>query len=174
MLRTAKTSELDAETLERLRRLNEDAHGHPFVEDWEHALGGTHFIIEHDGELLSHGSVVERILETRGVQLRTGYVEAVATAPAAQRHGLASRIMQAVTKHVVAEYDFGALSTGQRNFYERFGWERWLGPTNVRTEQGLQRTADEDGGILFLRTPRTPRLDLNEPISCDWRAGDVW
>ncbi|MBI4485997.1 MAG: hypothetical protein HY655_08310 [Acidobacteria bacterium] len=29
-------------------------------------------------------------------------------------------------------------------------------------------------GIMILRTPRTPDLDLHGLIACDWRPGDVW
>jgi len=38
----------------------------------------------------------------------------------------------------------------------------------------IVRTPDEDGGILILRTLRTPSLDLDDSIVCDWRSGDVW
>jgi hypothetical protein len=44
----------------------------------------------------------------------------------------------------------------------------------VRTADGDQRTEDDEGYLLVLRTPRTPPLDLVAAISCDWRPGDVW
>ncbi|HEY8635733.1 MAG TPA: GNAT family N-acetyltransferase, partial [Candidatus Limnocylindrales bacterium] len=50
-------------------------------DDWKHSLGGTHFVLELDGEIVAHASVVERELHVGGKPLRTGYVEAVATAP---------------------------------------------------------------------------------------------
>jgi len=53
-------------------------------------------------------------------------------------------------------------------------WERWRGPTFVRTADGETRTEGEDDGIMILRTPRTPALALTEALSCEWRAGDVW
>ena len=58
--------------------------------------------------------------------------------------------------------------------YARLGWERWRGPTFVRTAGGLVRTEDEDAGIMILRTPRTPALTRTESLSCEWRAGDAW
>jgi hypothetical protein len=61
----------------------------------------------------------------------------------------------------------GALSTGTHVFYERFGWQRWRGPTFVDGLRGRERTADEDGGVMVLRTPRSPRLDLDGAIVCD-------
>ena len=40
--------------------------------------------------------------------------------------------------------------------------------------KGLERTAEEDGSVLVLRTPATEGLDLTGPLVGDWRAGDVW
>ena len=58
--------------------------------------------------------------------------------------------------------------------YARVGWERWRGPTYVRTDGGPVRTEEEDDGIMILRTPRTPALAGTETLSCEWRAGDAW
>jgi aminoglycoside 2'-N-acetyltransferase I len=56
-------------------------------DDWQHALGGTHVVLDVDGEILAHASVVERRLQIGELGLRTGYVEAVATSPARQGEG---------------------------------------------------------------------------------------
>ena len=33
----------------------------------------------------------------------------------------------------------------------------------------------EEDGLVMACTPTTPSdLDLDAPISCDWRPGDVW
>ena len=48
------------------------------------------------------------------------------------------------------------------------------GPTSVHTDAGLLRTPEEDGLVFVRLTPTSPELDLSEPISCDWRPGDVW
>ena len=61
VLRLALTADLDDAILRRLRALVDDAFEGGFTdEDWEHALGGTHAIIEADGVLMAHGSLVER------------------------------------------------------------------------------------------------------------------
>jgi len=106
--------------------------------------------------------------------LRTGYVEAVATAPDRQGRGLGSRILTEVAADIRARFELGALGTARHTFYERLGWLRWRGPSAVRGPMGERRTPDEDGYILVLPTPSSPPLDLDAPISCDWRAGDVW
>jgi aminoglycoside 2'-N-acetyltransferase I len=142
-------------------------------EDWDHAVGGLHFLLEVDGAIVAHASVVERELHTGGHRLATGYVEAVATLPSHQQRGHASAVMREVGEHIDGTFQLGALG-GDPGFYERLGWAVWPGPTFVRTGAGLVRTAEEDGSVLVRLTPSTPQLDLSAPISCDWRPGDVW
>lgn len=142
-------------------------------EDWDHAVGGLHFLLEQDGATVAHASVVERKLHTGGHRLATGYVEAVATWPSHQRRGHASVVMREVAGYIDRTFPLGALG-GDPGFYERLGWVVWRGPTFVRTPAGLVRTAEEDGNVLVRVTPSTPQLDLSAPISCDWRPGDVW
>jgi aminoglycoside 2'-N-acetyltransferase I len=148
--------------------------GHFDPEDEEHAYGGVHFLVEEDGQILAHASVVARELHTGDHALNTGYVEAVATWPAYQRRGYASALMRAVGEHLDDRYDLGGLSIGVEGFYERFGWRYWEGPTYCRTPDGLVRTADEDGVVMVRSTPRTPEIDITAPISCNLRSGDVW
>jgi aminoglycoside 2'-N-acetyltransferase I len=147
----------------------------PFSEDdWEHSIGGTHFVLDVDGEIVAHASVVQREIHIDGRPLRTGYVEAVATAPDRQGRGLGSIVMGDASGYIREHFELGALGTGRHNFYERLGWLRWKGPTAVRTPGGTHPTPDEDGDILVLPTPSSPRLDLAASISCEWRPGDVW
>jgi aminoglycoside 2'-N-acetyltransferase I len=169
-----RTLDISPDMLAKIKQLNEQAHGEEFVEDWEHAIGGTHFFFEEGGEPISHASVVERLIQAGGHLLRTGYVEAVATRPDRQGSGLGTKIMQAVVVHIRIGYELGALCTGEHDFYGRLGWETWRGPTFVRTDDVAMRTEDEDGNVMILRTAATPELNLEDPISCDWRSGDVW
>jgi aminoglycoside 2'-N-acetyltransferase I len=142
--------------------------------DWEHALGGAHFLLDLDGEIVAYASVAERRLEIDGRGLRTGYVEAVATAVTRQRQGFGSLLMREVNAYIRDRFELGALGTGEHAFYKRLGWVTWRGPTSVRAPEGSRRTPDEDGYILVLATPASPPLDLAAPISCDWRLGDAW
>jgi aminoglycoside 2'-N-acetyltransferase I len=71
-------------------------------------------------------------------------------------------------------YELGALSTPVPDFYTKLGWELWRGPTAVRSSEGVERTPDDDGGIMVLRTPSSPQLNLDDQIVCEWREGDVW
>ena len=178
VVRRVATDELSSTELTRLRALFRAAWAddpEAFTEDdWEHALGGVHFLVEEGGEILAHASVVERELHADGHPLTTGYVEAVATSPSHQRRGHGSAVMREVGEHVDESFPLGALDTGLAAFYERLGWVRWQGPTFVRTHAGLVRTAEDDGNVFVRLTPTTPQLDLSAPISCEWRAGDVW
>lgn len=143
--------------------------------DWGSALGGTHVFLEVGGAIVSHASVVGRILESGEHPMRTGYVEAVATRPEQQGNGYATEVMGAVARILDERYELGALDTSLTSFYGRLGWEVWRGRTTVRTDRGMIGTPEEDGLVMVRRTPTTPSdLDLDAPISCDWRPGDVW
>jgi len=178
-IRRAATDELRSPDLAAIRALMDVAFGDDPDErfgdaDWAHALGGTHVLAELDGEVVAHASVVTRELHLAGRAVRTGYVEAVATAPAMQGHGIGTLVMREIGEHIWSSYELGALGTGAFRFYERLGWQRWRGPSSVRTAAGDRPTPDDDGYIMVLPTPSSPQLHLGDPISCDWRPGDVW
>jgi aminoglycoside 2'-N-acetyltransferase I len=143
-------------------------------DDWDHALGGVHFVLDLDGEIVTHASVVEREIHVGGRPLRTGYVEAVATAPDHDGAGFGSLVISDVTSYIRDGFELGALGTGRLHFYERLGWMAWAGPSSVRTPDGTRRTPDDDGYIMVLETPSSPPLDRTATISCEWRPGDVW
>ena len=143
-------------------------------EDWAHMLPAVHFLLKAEGEIVSHAAVVERELHTGGHRLSTGYVENMATRPELQGRGSGTRLLRAVNRHIAAVYQLGALDTSRPAFYERHGWRVWRGPICVRTERGEVRTPEEDGAVMVLATPTSPPLDLDAPISCEWRPGDVW
>jgi aminoglycoside 2'-N-acetyltransferase I len=143
-------------------------------DDWQHAIGGVHFVLDIDGILVTHASVVEREIHVGGRPLRTGYVEAVATTPERDGAGFGSIVMADVTTFIRARYELGMLGTGRHHFYERLGWRVWAGPAFVRMPGGDDRTPDEEGDLLVLRTPSTPAIDEHARISCEWRPGDVW
>jgi aminoglycoside 2'-N-acetyltransferase I len=178
-VRRAPTEELTTSEIEAIRELLVAAFGsdeeEAFTEaDWEHAIGGVHFVLERDGRIVAHASVVERRLHVNARALRTGYVEAVATAPDRQGAGFGSLVMAEVNAYIRDGFELGALGTGRQTFYERLGWRIWTGPTAVRTTGGVRPTPDEDGYIMVLTTPTTPPLDRHATIMCEWRPGDVW
>jgi aminoglycoside 2'-N-acetyltransferase I len=180
ILRVA-TADLNADEIARIREVlwaafAVDEHGGFEEDDWDHALGGFHFVAtDDDGTIVGHAAVVERDIRVSGTPVRTGYVEAVATDPAHQRRGFGTQLMRDVDQHIAAGFELGMLGTGSQSFYERLGWRVWQGPSSVRTRTGDKPTPDEDGYLMYLNTPATPPgLDESAPISCEWRSGDVW
>jgi aminoglycoside 2'-N-acetyltransferase I len=177
-VRRIATDQLSPDEVAQIRDLLWAAFGtgdEGFTEnDWQHALGGQHFILEVDGAIASHASVVERELHIAEQPIRTGYVEAVGTVPGRQRRGYGSAVIAEVTEYIRATFDLGALGTGEHAFYERLGWQTWRGPSFVRTPGGPQPTVAEDGFILVLLTPTSPVVDFAASISCDQRTGDDW
>ena len=149
--------------------------------DFDHALGGTHVWSEAAQGLVAPASVVPRWLCTPRLSLQTGYVEAVATRDDARRRGLGSAVMRAVADILESDFEVGALSSSKHRFYAELGWASWTGPIFCAARNhdltdcaAWVRTPDEDGGIMILRVPGTPELDLTAPLACDWRPGDVW
>ena len=117
-LRRVPTDALTTDEVRAIRALMDTAFGtgeEAFADDdWTHALGGTHFVLDLEGEIVSHASVVERTLEIDGRPLRTGNVEAVATAPGLQGRGHGTQVMEAATDHIRSTFELGALGTGEQ------------------------------------------------------------
>ena len=87
----------------------------------------------------------------------------------------ADEVVGQVRPQVGERHTFAALSTSATAFYGRLGWERWRGPTYVRRGDGsLERTEDEDDGIMVLRFGPSGEVDLTSPICCEDRPGDAW
>jgi aminoglycoside 2'-N-acetyltransferase I len=174
-LTTADLTEAEIAAVRAILRNAFAGDGEGFTdEDWAHALGGIHFLLEQDGAIVAHAYVVERELHAGTQPIRAGYVEAVATRPDAQRLGHGTRLMQDVNDHIRVTFELGALSAASPAFYARLGWEPWPGPTAVRTATGEARTPDDDGGVFILTTPSSPPLDRHAVLSCPLRSGDVW
>jgi aminoglycoside 2'-N-acetyltransferase I len=175
-VRAVASAELRAEEVSGLRALFDAAfHDDPLTaEDWHHAFGGIHFLVEDGGGIASHASVIARTIWTNGHRLATGYVEAVATAPSHRRSGLATATLSAATEFIDGTYRLGALATGIPGFYERLGWELWNGPTSVQERLGPRRTPEDDGAVMIHLTPSSPLIDRVGPIAIDHRPGDPW
>src|SRR5512144_1685866 len=78
-LPTADLTDADSASIQALltAAFERDEHGGFTWDDWLHAVGGMHFVLDGEGRVVGHASVVERTLEIDGRPVRTGYVEAV-------------------------------------------------------------------------------------------------
>lgn len=65
---------------------------------FENVLGGVHALVVAEGELVGHGSVVQRRLLHAGRALRTGYVEGVAVRQDRRRRGHGAAMMSALER----------------------------------------------------------------------------
>jgi aminoglycoside 2'-N-acetyltransferase I len=176
-LRSASTAELSDLELTELRMLLYRAFDGDFSDDdWNHTLGGRHFLGSSDGAMVAHASVVARELHVDERPVATGYVEGVAVAEEHRRHGYGHRVMEQLGRFLAARFELGALSAAERHhpFYRRLGWELWGGPTAVIVDGVARRTPEEDETAMVLETPTTGQLDRHSTLACDWRAGDVW
>lgn len=172
---TKATSELTSEEAASIRTLLDGAFDGRFTDSlWNQALGGIHFFVVEDGLPISHAAVVGRTLVVGERDVETGYVEAVGTGESFRRQGLARKVMSFAAGHISESYEMGALHSVLPTFYVHLGWEKWRGPTYVRSETGLTRTPEDDGYIHVWRLPASSDLDLDDPISCPWRPGYVW
>src|SRR5262249_12226542 len=141
-------------------------------DSWEHALGGVHALAWVDGELIGHGSVIQRRLLYEGRALRCGYVEGVAVRAKARRRGYGGAVMGALERVIGAAYDLGALGASEDGeaLYQARGWRVWEGPLSALTPNGIVPTPEDEGAVYVL----ADGFDFTRPLTCDWRDGDVW
>jgi aminoglycoside 2'-N-acetyltransferase I len=173
-LRTAHTAELDAAAKSAIRGLMDTAFGTVSDDTFDNVLGGVHALILEDGELIGHGSVVQRRLLYAGRALRTGYIEGVAVRADRRRQGHGATLMAALERVVRSAYHLGALGASPEGglLYASRGWQRWRGPTSAMTPDGNIRTPGTDGIVYVL--PVSVPLDVSAELTCDWRPGSLW
>jgi aminoglycoside 2'-N-acetyltransferase I len=124
--------------------------------------------------LVSHALWVSRMLQVGdGPALKAAYVELVATRKPDRRRGFASRVMRRLAQEIPDTYDVAALCPADPEFYVPLGWRLWRGPLSIRLPTGeLQATPDER--VMVLELPGRRSLDLDAPLSAEWRPGELW
>jgi aminoglycoside 2'-N-acetyltransferase I len=174
-VRVLRTHDAAPAWLDALRRMVVDAFDGEFTaDDWEHALGGWHVVVEEDGVQLAHAAVVPRTLDVGDRPIDVGYLEAVATVRTRQREGLGTLAVRAAAEVLQREFAMGGLSTGEHDFYARLGWERWRGESFVRDGDTVTRTVEDDDSIMVLRYGPSRDVDVSASITCTARPGDAW
>jgi aminoglycoside 2'-N-acetyltransferase I len=171
----AHTSGLDRGTLRTVRALLDDVFGAGMTDHaWDHALGGMHALVWEAGQLVAHGSVVQRRLLHARRALRAGYVEAVAVRADRRGCGYGALVMDTLEQVVHGAYEVGGLGASEMGagFYRHRGWRPWEGRTWALAPSGLVRTTEGDGGVYVLEAGVA--LDVSGDLTCDWRDGDVW
>ncbi|WP_406399417.1 GNAT family N-acetyltransferase [Streptomyces sp. NBC_00879] len=175
-LRTAHTFELSSAELLQIRTLLTDAfHGNFSDDDWDHGLGGVHALVHEDGELVAHGSVIQRRVIHRGRSLRIGYVEAVAVRADRRRRGLGGLVMEMLERVIDGAYGFGALSASDdgAELYRARGWRLWRGRIEALGPSGVVHLPDEEDTTYLRPAAARPLPDPSAALLFDWRDGDV-
>jgi aminoglycoside 2'-N-acetyltransferase I len=169
----ALTAQMQQAIIDVCNRAFADQPGHDFTNLFDFVTDSMHVIASRDGVIVGHACWATRLLEPVGAPpLRTAYVDAVATEPELQGRGVGTAVMERFAGEA-AGYELNALSTDDAvPFYEKLGWERWLGPAAARTPQELTPTPNDI--VMILRTPSTPALDLTARIIADYRGGQPW
>ncbi len=176
-LEVVPTSALSAATRESIialcNRAWENDPAHNFDTLFDLVTRSMHVLAMQEDRLVGHACWAIRWLQPEGLPpLRTAYVDAVATEPDRQGRGIGSLVMRRFAQEA-ADNQLNALSSERAvGFYERLGWQRWLGPTAVRTAHGLRATPDDN--VLVLRTPGTPAIYLSWRLIADERGGNAW
>jgi aminoglycoside 2'-N-acetyltransferase I len=135
--------------------------------------GGRHFLAYRDDALVGHAVVTTRWLQPAGLPLlKTAYVDAVSTLPALQGQGYGSAVMRHLAENIL-DHAIACLETDKPGFYSRLGWELWRGPLAGRSETGLIPTPEQEG-VMILRLPQAPALDLDGMLTIECQPGRIW
>lgn len=167
---TFQLSATERTTLKALLDLVYDGDFSP--EDWDHALGGLHTLVWHEGQMIGQAAVVQRAVLVGSQPFRAGYVEAMGVHPAWQRQGIGRQLMQHLNEQLERGYDFGLLSPSDegRPLYAKTGWMDWPGELRCFTPTGVTVTPGEE--VMVYQAGST--VQLWQPLTCDYRSGDVW
>ncbi len=133
---------------------------------------GLHVLGYAEDRLVGHAVVTTRWLQPANLPLlKTAYVDAVATHPGYQGQGIGSAVLRHLAS-VISDYEIACLETERISFYTRLGWEEWRGLLAGRREGELIPTPDQTG-IMILRLPGTPPLDLDSLLTIKYQ-GRIW
>lgn len=174
-LSTIRTKDVDQTLRSEIVRLCIAAHDE---QDFENLFSylpedGLHVLASNAEQLVGHAVVTTRWLQPSSLPLlRTAYVDAVATSPEYQGRGIGSALMRHL-ETVVADHEIACLETDRPEFYRRLGWEEWRGPLGGRSGERLILTPEQEG-IMILRLPATPRLDLNQQLTIEAGELRIW
>jgi aminoglycoside 2'-N-acetyltransferase I len=165
---------LSVQTRDEILALCNRAYGEDLRTAFDAFVEPTHVLATVEGTIVSHALWVTRWLAPGGsAPLRTAYVEAVATDPVHERRGFASAVMHTLVSRV-GTFQLAALCPSDRGqaLYSRLGWETWIGPLSIREDADVIETPEES--VMFCRLPWSPPLNLAEPLSAEWRPGELW
>jgi len=164
-------------------RLCDAAYGEEVSHLFAAYTADVHVLARTGRVLVGHGMIVTRWLQVNGWDLlRTAYVELVATAEGFRNQGIGTFMMRKLAGYAAENpYELVALCPADTNLYSHLGWEYWRGPLSIRPNAAPENketpalipTPEER--VMILRLPNTPPLNLDHPLSVEWRGGgELW
>lgn len=172
-IKVKSACDLTPKEFEEILALCNQAFGHDVSPNMKSFREPTHVLARYRRQLVSHVLWITRWLQIGdGPLLRTAYIETTATDLNHRGQGYASAVMRRATEEI-QDFDIAALSTGSPGFYARLGWQLWRGPLFLRTDKGLVPTPNEHG-VMVLTLNKTPPIDINAPLSIEWRELEPW
>ena len=171
-LEVVRAQDLTPDILATVHALCDRAYGEDLKPLFATFVDTTHVLGFLGSTLVSHAMWVTRWLQPgESDRLCTAFVEMVATEPRLQGRGYATAVMDRLAS-AISDYDLGGLSPAEPQLYAKLGWVFWRGPLFIRSQERLVPTPDER--IMILRLPKTPSLELEKPLSAEWREGELW
>jgi predicted N-acetyltransferase YhbS len=121
-------------------------------------------VIDRDGELVSHVGICLREALILGVPLRVASIGAVCTDPACRGAGLASRLMEDVRAHAIAQGADLMLISGGRGLYHRLGYVQVGRFPRYRVPAGTASAAVSVTEYAPADLPALMSLHAREPV----------
>ena len=143
----------------------------PYMESF---VNPTHVLARCRDKLVSYVCWVTRWLQiNEGPLLKTAYIEGLATDSDYRHRGFALQVVRRAMAEVQG-FDIAATSTGLNDFFSSLRWQVWQGPLYCRKGQELISMPGEQGCVMVFPLPKSPPLDLNQPLSIEWRELEPW
>jgi aminoglycoside 2'-N-acetyltransferase I len=137
---------------------------------------GLHLLGREDGKLVSHLVITDRWLRVEGgPNMRTAYIDAVATQAEFRRRGFAGALLKRVVELCSSRCDLLALSMDNPELYTRYGFVKWHGRLSTEKESGTGVETLPGQGRLMVRVVNMSILpDAARTMTANWRPGGGW
>ncbi len=175
VIKTARFGELDESTQKAAIDVCVDAFNDDQFYDLFRFLrpDPVRVLVYRDAQMIGHAVVSTRWLQPEGLPiLRCAYIDEVAVSKTEQGKGVGKAMMQHVAS-IITDYEIAALETGVPAFYQTVGWQLWRGALAGRGKQGLIPTPQQRG-IMILRLPKTPLLNLDGLLTIEDQTERIW
>ena len=134
---------------------------------------GMHVMGRIDDKLVAHLVITDRWLKIEGgAQLKTAYIDAVATLPEHRRQGYAGELIKRAVALCAQRYDVIGLATDKPELYARYGFAKWKGRQFIEKECAVGTELSPEQNNLMLRVSNMALIsDWSKTMTANWRPG---